>query len=162
MDSIMIVVLPIVVITLIAVAIFVRKRKAHPDSINTTDNSVTLIPIEGGNVPILIEKLSALSIVDESYLTEITDTAVISRITQTIPTVAEKAAKTVTNHALQNADIVRVIIPKGETLVKSKDMAGAFRGFFRGAKGAKGHANLVKVDPSKISKTSTLANVGQT
>ena len=37
-------------------------------------------------------------------------------------------------------------------------MEGAFRGFYHGAKGTKGHANLFKVDPTKISKTSTIAN----
>ena len=160
MDNFFIVALPILVIAIIAITVFVVKRKTNSANANVIDDSIAFVPIEDGNVSILIENLSDLSTVDESSLAEITDTAVISRITQTIPTVAEKAAKTITSNALQNADIVRVIIPKGETLVKSKDMTGAFRGFFQGAKGAKGHANLVKVDPSKITKTSALANVG--
>ena len=162
MDIIFVIFLLIFIIAIIATIgfVFAMKRRANPANVNASDESVALVPIKGGSVPILIESLSALSTNDENSLAEITNTTVISRITQTIPLVAEKAAKTVTNNALQSADIVRVVIPKGETLVKSKDMAGAFRGFFRGAKGAKGHANLVKVDPSKITKSSTLANVG--
>jgi len=39
-------------------------------------------------------------------------------------------------------------------------MPGAFRGFFRGAKSTKGHANLVKVDPTKINKATKIANIG--
>jgi hypothetical protein len=37
-------------------------------------------------------------------------------------------------------------------------MEGAVRGFYRGAKSVKGHANLVKVDPAKVSKVASVAN----
>jgi len=37
-------------------------------------------------------------------------------------------------------------------------MKGAVRGLYHGAKGVKGHANLVKVDPTKLSKATAVAN----
>lgn len=37
-------------------------------------------------------------------------------------------------------------------------MEGAVRGLFHGTEGVRGHANLVKVDPTKISKASSIAN----
>ena len=154
------IIIPIVIIVAI-IGVFVFKRhKATAISMETMNENMEFLPVEGGNISIPIERITALSIVNENSLVEIKDKSVVARITQTIPAVADKAAKTVTNQALKNADIYRVIIPNGETLVKSKDMAGAVRGFFRGAKGVKGQANLVKVDPSKITKASTVANIG--
>ena len=156
-------VLPLIVISItafiIVIVVTLSKRKADKKAMRDIEGFIELIAVDGG-LSIPIEKLTALNINDESNLSEITDKTVVYRITQTMPLVAEKAAKTVTGTALKSADIYRVIIPNGETLVKSKDMAGAFRGVFRGAKKIKGNANLVKVDPSKISKASTLANVG--
>ena len=154
------IVLPIIGIAAIAgMVIFVRRKAENTNNANS-DDSIEIVAVDVGGISIPIERISALSVIDETSLSEITDSTVVAKITQTIPTVAEKAAKTVTNNAIKNADIYRVIIPKGETLVQSKNMTGAFRGFFRGAKGTKGHANLVKIDPSKVSKASTLANVG--
>ncbi|MCL2546172.1 MAG: topoisomerase IV [Oscillospiraceae bacterium] len=159
MESFLIIAVPIAIIAVIAVVVVYLKKKANSENNHAMDENVELVTVDGG-VPIPIERVTSLSLIDESSLTEITDSTVVARITQTIPTVAEKAAKTVTNTAMKKADLYRVIIPNGETLVQSKSMTGAFRGFFRGAKGAKGHANLVKVDPSKITKASTVANIG--
>lgn len=39
-----------------------------------------------------------------------------------------------------------VIMPSGVDLVNSKEMLGAYRGFFKGADGLSGHANLVPVE----------------
>jgi len=160
MDSLWFIIVPIIVVVLIIVIFLLLKRKTTISDKDFTNENMELVPVEGGAISIPIERITALSVIDDRSLVEIKDKSVVARITQTIPTVADKAAKTVTNQALKNADIYRVIIPNGETLVKSKDMTGAVRGFFRGAKGVKGQANLVKVDPSKITKATTLANIG--
>jgi hypothetical protein len=161
MDIFLMIVLSVVIITLLIAVLIFARRKVGQNSRVTASDSVALVTVKGGGVSIPIERLTSLSVIDDGSLVEITDSAVVARITQAIPVVAEKAAKTITKQAMENAEIYRMIIPKGETLVQSKDMAGAFRGFFRGSKGVKGHANLVKVaDPSKISKASTVANIG--
>jgi len=160
MDIVLIIVLLMIVIIMIVGVVIYVGRKTADTSNAVLDDSASLVAVDVGGISIPIERLSALSVIENTSLAEITDISVVSRIIQTIPTAADKAAKTITNSTVKNADIYRVIIPSGETLVQSKDMAGAFRGFFRGAKGAKGHANLVKVDPSKISKASTVANIG--
>jgi len=159
METFLFIAIPIILVIAIIIVLFLRRRTAVIGTEHLNEN-LELVPVEGGAVSIPIERITALSVIDDRSLVEIKDKSVVARITQTIPTVADKAAKTVTNQALKNADIYRVIIPNGETLVQSKNMAGAVRGFFRGAKGVKGQANLVKVDPSKITKATTLANIG--
>jgi hypothetical protein len=110
-------------------------------------------------VPITIEQLPATTEVKESRLFEITDRTVISRISQTLPAVANAAAKTVADAAIKNTDIYRAIIPSGATLANSQAMAGAVRGIYHGADGIQGHANLMKVaSASKLSKATSVAN----
>ena len=109
-------------------------------------------------ITIPIERLPATTKFDKKSLFEITDSTVIARISETIPLVAETLAKTITNKALKKVKLYKAIIPSGATLAESKKMEGAVRGIYHGAKGVKGHANLVKVDPAKISKATTVAN----
>ena len=80
-------------------------------------------------------------------------------------TAADLAIKNA-NKMFQNGDIYRAAIPSGATLSKSTQMEGAVRGFYHGAEGIKGQANLVKVkvpelakvDPTEISKATKVAN----
>jgi hypothetical protein len=110
-------------------------------------------------VPITIEQLPATAEIKETNLFEITDRTVISRISQTLPAVANAAAKTVADAAIKNADIYRAIIPSGATLANSQAMAGAVRGIYHGADGIQGHANLMKVaSATKLSKATSVAN----
>lgn len=51
-----------------------------------------------------------------------------------------------------NEVVYRAILPAGAKLVNSKDMGNAFRGFFRGADGIRGHANFVAVEAQKAQK----------
>ena len=150
---------PLIIIVLIT-GFIISKRKANTDIKHSANDSVELVPIEGGGISIPIERVSALSINEERHLAEITDKKIIARITQTIPAIANKASKAVMETAIMNADIYRAVLPSGETLVKSKDVEGYFRGIYRNAKGIKGHANLEKLDPKNISKASKLSNIG--
>lgn len=113
---------------------------------------------QASNITILIEQLPATTKFDEKNFYEITDAKIIARIAETVPNVAEAVAKTITNKALKDVELYKVVIPSGATLAESKQMEGAVRGFYRGAKGIKGQANLVKVDPTKISKATKVAN----
>jgi len=151
----------VVIVLIVSVFIFLRK-KAKSDSTNKekTDDTAAVAPmavdnIKSGEIAIPIELLPATIQFDMKSLSEITDRTVIARISQTLPALAQTATRTVANNALKKMEVYRAILPGGETLVKSKDMAGAVRGFSRGAKGIKSQANLIKVD---VSKTTAVAN----
>ncbi len=105
-----------------------------------------------------IEKLPMNIKYPENRLIKITDNSVVARISQTIPDIATTLAKTINNNALKKMEMYKAVIPTGANLTKSKQMEGAVRGFYKDAKGIQGHANLVKVDTTKISKAGNLAN----
>lgn len=107
---------------------------------------------------IQIERLPATVMIEDKALFEIKDKMLIARITESIPKAAETIAKTINKKAFSDVELYKVIIPSGTALVDSKEMQGTFRGLFRGKKGIQGHANLVKVDPTKISKVGIVAN----
>lgn len=123
-----------------------------PTSINSTNNKLAvkfdMLPIE--------------TAIDENKLVEIKDKKVIARIVDAVPEMAQ-AGVSVGNAVKNNAQVLyQAIIPNGAKLVDSKDMAGAMRGFYRGADGIKGHANLVQVDNSAnvlANATSSAMNV---
>ena len=153
------------VIALIAFLVIFWRRKASiggndvsnaKKSVSTT--SEVLEFAQRNEITIPIERLPAINDIDEKNLFEITDHTVIARISQTIPAIAETVTRTIANSALKNVELYKAVIPSGTTLTKSKQMEGALRGYFHGAKGVKGQANLIKVDPTKISKTTAVAN----
>jgi len=167
MESFLVPILAVIIIALVVGLVIYAKKKANSSNEDSFEsvNLVSRTPealeeksVQGREIATPIERLSSLSIIDENSLFEIKDNAVISRISAAIPNAAETAAKTVTNKALKNVELYKAIIPSRATLADSKQIDGAVRGFFRGTKGIKGQANLIKVDPSNISKTSTMAN----
>lgn len=157
-------------------------------SASITSDELDVEREQGSVITIPIERLPATTKIEEKSLFEITDRTVLARISETIPATVDIAARTLintsantalksantaadlaiknANKVFQNGDIYRAVIPSGATLSKSTQMEGAVRGFYRGAEGFKGHANLVKVEapklakvnPAKISKASSVAN----
>lgn len=167
MDYILVIIPSIIIVALIAALVIKSMRKAKPSSEDLIDTvNIALITSEvheedivrESGIIIPVELLPVTTEIDEKSLFEITHPTVIARISATIPAAAEAAAKTITNKALKNVELYEAIIPSGATLAKSKQMEGAVRGIYHGAEGVKGHANLVKVDPTKISKTASVAN----
>lgn len=168
MDYFLVIIQSIVIIALIAALVIKSRKKANSNSNDVLDtvNSALIIsgaPVEAervreNGITIPIERLPVTSEIDEKSLFEITDRTVIARISETIPAAAETAAKTISNKALKNVELYKAVIPSGATLAESKQMEGAVRGFYRGTKGIKGQANLVKVDPTKVSKATSVAN----
>ena len=149
----------LIILLVVAIVIFLkRKEHINENGIISSEGSAntTLSTLKNGELSIPIELLPATTIINDLSLYEITDQTVLSRISNTLPAIAETATRTVTNNALKNVgDVYKAILPAGESLVKSKDMAEAVRGFSRGAKGIRSHANLIKVD---ITKTTAIAN----
>jgi len=167
MDYFLVVIILSIVIALIAVLTiklwikYASKTKdvLCPENTNPiTSEEIEAESFHESEITIPIERLLATTEINEKSLFEITDHTVIDRISQTIPAAAETVAKTIANKALKNVELYKAVIPSGTTLTNSKQMAGAVRGIFHGAKGVKGHANLVKVDPTKISKATSVAS----
>lgn len=97
---------------------------------------------------IQMEMLPVEAISDESKLVEITDSKVLARVNNLVPGLLQAGLSG--SNAFQTAKagsevLYRAIIPAGAKLTNSKAMEGAVRGFYRGADGIKGHANLVAV-----------------
>ena len=109
---------------------------------------------------IQMEMLPIEVIADESKLVEITDSKVLARVNNLVPGLAQ--AGVAGSNAVQAAKagsevLYRAIIPAGAKLTNSQAMEGAVRGFYRGADGIQGHANLVAVQAQK--GTAVVANI---
>ncbi|NMD37277.1 MAG: hypothetical protein GYA87_01180 [Christensenellaceae bacterium] len=107
---------------------------------NDYDNSSLEIYFEKeeiGNIDKLIE------IEDEKTKASISN--IVANVTRRV---GNEAIKSANLKQLQNETLYKVIIPKGESLVKSKSGGNFVRGFYRGQNNITGHANLqeVKID----------------
>ena len=157
----------VVGICIVAVAVIValliysyRKKKTNfPEGENNSDsgNGVMIAKQTSelsqpdqrlDELVIQMEMLPAEAISDESKLVEITDSKVLARVNNLVPGLAQ--AGIAGSNAVQaakagNEVLYRAIIPAGAKLTNSQAMEGAVRGFYRGADGIQGHANLVAV-----------------
>ena len=114
-------------------------------------------------IVVKLEELPALTEQEQFSLIEIEDKNVISRVMSAVP----EAAKIVANSAvaaeglqLAKSGIYMAKLPSGAQLVKSQEMQGAVRGFFKTGSTIKGQANFLSVDGTmeKIAQMN-LANV---
>lgn len=108
---------------------------------------------------IQVEMLPTEMIGDENELIEITDSRVLARVNNLIPGLMQ--AGNAINNAVQAAQtqgevLYRAIIPVGAELTASRAVNGAVRGFYHGADGIQGHANLIAVKAQK--GTAAIAN----
>lgn len=170
MDYFLIIVLPIIALALIIGGVIFLHKKSNPngnnlvstkqtDSINSK-GLVTAGDVQGGEIVIPIEVLPATIRIDEKSLFEITDSTVISRVSELIPFTSQTGTRLMANNAinsLKGTELIKMDIPFSR-LTKSKDVAGAARGYIHGGKGVAAQANLTKVDMSKVTKTTTVAN----
>lgn len=156
----------LVMIIIAAIIFYLKKKKQKSMKFNILGRNHSLakneqnMPVNSSSVDELIipiETVPANSIQNADKWMEIKDSKILKHIDNLVPELTQagiaannvqttaKAAKT----ALENGQLYRAIIPSGAELLKSKDMEGAVRGMYSGAKGIKGHANLVAVDPEK-------------
>lgn len=114
-------------------------------------------------IVVRLDELPALTEQEQFNLVEIEDKNVISRIMSAVP----EAAKVVANSAvaaeglqLAKSGVYMAKLPSGAQLVKSQEMQGAVRGFFKSGSTIKGQANFLSVDGTmeKIAQMN-LANV---
>ena len=154
MEILLIIVITIVILSLAVFLWYRFKIKSN----NIEESKYAVVESATQYALPTIERITTLDELEKMHLSEIKDSEVISRISQAIPEISKIATGVDSNKALQNT--YKVILPKGEQLVQSKEMKGAFRGIYRGAKGIKGHANFVKASTSNLAKASTLVNIG--
>lgn len=157
----------IIAIVVIGAVVFFKPKTKAANSLSastiSTDTSSETSPMlqdtASQDLIIQVEILPPETIGDESGLVEITDSKVLARVNNLVPSLAQ-AGNAVNNtvHAVQAQGEVlyRAIIPAGAKLTDSRGMEGAVRGFYRGVDGIQGHANLVAVEAQK--GTSVVAN----
>ena len=158
----------ICVIAVVAIYIFIVKRKKNAKEANQnedvkTDGEERAIAVSNDapvELVIEMEMLPAETIKDKNALVEITDSNLLAHVNNLVPGLAQ-AGNAVNNvaQAVEAANVgvlYRAIIPAGTKLTDSKAMEGAVRGFYRGAEGIQGHANLVAVEAQK--GTAVVAN----
>lgn len=158
----------ICVIAVVAICIFIVKRKKNAKEANQnedvkTDGEERAIAVSNDapvELVIEMEMLPAETIKDKNALVEITDSNLLAHVNNLVPGLAQ-AGNAVNNvaQAVEAANVgvlYRAIIPAGTKLTDSKAMEGAVRGFYRGAEGIQGHANLVAVEAQK--GTAVVAN----
>lgn len=82
----------------------------------------------------------------EAKLIEVTDQPTLSSVSSLVPVIVNESTKLLNKPKIPVGGLYEVIMPSGATLVNSKDIIGASRGFFRNSEGISGHANLVPVE----------------
>ena len=146
----------ICVIAVLSICMFIiRRKKNNPNaSANLKTDAEKQETAVSDDAPTeLMEMLPAEVIKDESALVEITDSKVLAHVNNLVPGLAQagNAANNVAQavQATNGGVLYRAIIPAGAKLTDSKAMEGAVRGFYHGADGIRGHANLVAVEAQK-------------
>ncbi len=162
MDYVLIIILSIIALALIVGGlVFLRKKSDSNGNSLTNINSIdTKESVKDSEITIPIELLPATTQIEEKKLFEITDSTVISRISELIPFTTQTGTRMVaqnTLNSLKTTDLVKIDIPFSR-LTKSKDVVGAARGYTHGGKGVAAQANLTKVDMTKVTKATTVAN----
>ena len=151
----------ICMIALVGICIFVVQRKKNNQEANLSEDvktgaeerAIAVYNDAPAELVIETDMLPAETIKDKNALVEITDRKILARVNNLVPglahvgNAANNAAQAV--QAANGGILYRAIIPAGAKLTDSKAMEGAARGFYRGADGIQGHANLVAVEAQK-------------
>lgn len=160
----------VVVALIVALLIYRRKMMSTPEGENKFDqDSGAIIAKQISELShsdqkideliIPMEMLPAEEISDESKLVEITDSKVLAHVNNLVPGLAQASVAGL--NAVQaakagNEVLYRAKIPAGAKLTNSRATEGAVRGFYQGAGGIQGHADLVAVQAQK--GTAVVAN----
>ena len=149
----------IAVIATVIVLIIKSKKKSENDGqeasrLPTINKSEELVTTDNRlqEIVIQMETLPIESITDHNKLVEITDSKVLARVDNLVPQLAQvrNVAQNAMRAARENGEVLyKAVIPNGAKLTDSKAMAGAVRGFYRGADGIQGHANFVAQQAQK-------------
>lgn len=144
----------ILLIGILSSGLFLFSKREQPEkqdiSISNSSAPPNLNVCKKKDATIKFEPLSDNIIIDTSTLLEIKDSSVLSRIDNLIPGfIQASTTANIVNQATTHT-LYQAIIPAGAKLSNSRDMPNAFRGFYLGENGIKGHANFVAADQSNI------------
>ena len=154
----------VVILAAVAYMLFKKNRKKNNDAaLTVSDNpgeketSLASVPETENEMVIKLEMLPSLTEIEENSLVEVTDSKVLARIDQVVPGLAQSGTAAATAVQANGQVLYQAIIPAGAKLTNSKAMEGAVRGFYRGADGIQGHANLVAVNQTTTAVANTAA-----
>lgn len=149
-------VLSIIIVVAIFVGVVLLKKHKKTNTATSLGRDLILSPKKDGDLinsdsdfqelMIRLETLPAENIPDQNKLVAITDSTILARVNNLVPELAQignSAHNTVQEVKKSGEVLYKVVIPNGAKLADSKSMHGAVRGFYRGADGIRGHANLV-------------------
>ena len=153
----------VIVAGVVALLICRKKKMSVPKGENSSDQDSGMMIAEQiselsqadknfEDFVIRMEMLPVEAISDESKLVEITDSRVLDYVNNLVFELAQtvvSGSNVVQAAKAGNEVLYRAIIPAGAKLSNSQAMEGAVRGFYRGADGIQGHANLVAVHAQK-------------
>lgn len=150
------VVLSIIIVIAIFIGLILLKRHKKTNTVGSLGRDLILSPKKGGELinsdselqglTIRLETLPAERIPDQNKLVAITDSKILAHVNNLIPELAQigNSAHNAMQAVKKSGEVLyKVVIPNGAKLADSKSMHGAVRGFYRGADGIRGHANLV-------------------
>lgn len=153
---------------IIAIVFFLIMRRNKSTRLTMNESAELRVgtkAVEGYEMQIQFEDISALTEIEESKLVEVKDSALLAKIDNIIPGSLRIISGSVAQKAFQSevksiGTVYRAILPQGEKLVSSRGMTGAFRGFARNNGKISSHANLVPVDVAKsANKLTSLISV---
>lgn len=147
----------ICVIVVMAICMFIMQRKKNNQvslSENTQTASVKHVVAVSDDLltKLVIERLPAEAIEDESKLIEITDSKVLAHINNLVPGLAQagNAVNNATQAIQANGEVLyRAVLPTGAKLSNSRTLEGAVKEMYHGANGIKGHADWLPVEVQK-------------
>ena len=154
----------------LAIAVGINLRNKTKNNVEKVIGETNLLPlvaeasdieqVQGFGITIPLELLPATTQFDGKSMFEITDNIIVARISELIPFTSQTGTRMFENNVLnsiKSTELVKMDIPFSR-LTKSKDVVGAARGYVHGGKGVAAQANLTKVDMTKVTKATTIAN----
>jgi len=164
------IIIPVAVVAVLAIIMGNKLRNKTRNNVEKIIGEKNLLPLAAEDtdieqvqeygITIPLELLPATTQFGEKSLFEITDSTVVARISELIPYTSQTGTRMLANSAinsLKGTELIKMDIPFSR-LTRSKDVVGAARGYIHGGKGVAAQANLTKVDMTKVTKATTVAN----
>lgn len=163
-------IMPIAIFAVLAITLGIKLRSKTKNSADKVVGDTNLLPlaakstyveqVQGFGLIIPHKFLPVTTQFDGKSMFEITDNTIVARISELIPFTSQTGTRILEKNAhsaIKGTEIVKLDIPFSR-LTKSKDVVGAARGYVHGGKGVATQANLTKVDLTKVTKATTIAN----
>lgn len=135
-----------------------KKRKQNKEIGDASTQSLAINDADKG-LEVVLESLPTTFDETQGHLVEITEPSVLARIDAVIPAATVAWANVAKAVGSTGEKLYKVVLKNGGQLVDSHTIVGAKRAMTMGKNGIAEHANLLEVNPSKLSKVS---NVGAT